>query len=61
MQQCMELTVTNRSRAYPGRVYGWFGRYEDDSICGFEGMLIPEWPGGSAGQSAALSRQRSWV
>ena len=38
VQQCMELTVTNRSRAYPGRVYGWFGRYEDDSICGFEGM-----------------------
>ena len=39
----MELTVTNRSRAYPeGFVKDWM-----NSICGFEGMLdMHEWLSG---------------
>ena len=34
----MELTVTNRSRAYPERFDGKDLEGKDDSICGFEGM-----------------------
>ena len=33
----MELTVTNRSRAYPERFDGKDLEGKDDSICGFEG------------------------
>ena len=34
VQQCTELTVTNRSRAYPERLFKGFG----SSVCGFEGI-----------------------
>ena len=36
MQQCTELTVTNRSRAYPERLFKGFG----SSVCGFEGIVL---------------------
>ena len=36
-QQCVELTDTNRSRAYPkGKRFGRDG----SSVCGFEGMCF---------------------
>ena len=36
VQQCTELTVTNRSRAYPERLFKGFG----SSVCGFEGIVL---------------------
>ncbi len=38
-QQCVELTDTNRSRAYPkGKRFGRNG----SSVCGFEGMYLDD-------------------
>ena len=52
----MELTVTNRSQAYPKEGLGTDGRIES-FVCGFEGYVIPLFLDSSMVEHSAVNRR----